>query len=895
VGEVVRLLESAPAATAEEGPPQGVDSWVRPFTVELVLCERSATVRDPAVGGGVWRTFVPPGHPLAAALPQLLRDLPSTGGVLVGLPPDPGEEHVPLLLEAAHAALACRRPAQFVLVQRGAGAASLARTLQLEATDLGVCVIDVPDHPRASEWIAAEARAVKGYREAHYDEAGRRYEPVLRLLDQNGDQVPLDLGGVLLVTGGGKGITAECALALARSTGTKLAVFGRSDPAADRALAANLERMRAAGLTVRYIAVDIAGATAGAAVHEMEESLGPVTAILHGAGVNTPRLLATLDESAFRATLAPKLQGLRNLLNAVDPQRLRLLVAFGSVIARAGMPGEADYAVANEWLARAVDRWRADHPHCRCLTIEWSIWSGLGMGERLGRVDALMRQGITPIPPDEGVRVFQDLVSRELPGTSVIVTSRFGDSPALRLEDPGLPFARFLERPRVYYPRVELIADAELSTDSDPYLRDHVFQGTPLLPAVMGLEAMAQAAAALSGSSETPLFEDVHFSRPVNIPEGATVTVRIAALARSDGAIELALRSSETAFQVDHFRAVCRRPSPQVPAAASSGLISNPDLIAPASDLYGSLLFQNGRFRRLRGYRRLHATECIAEIAPPVTGDWFARYLPSTLWLGDPGARDALIHSVQACIPHCTILPTGVERIAFGRATAPGPRFVHARERSANGPLFVYDLDVTDAAGELVERWEGLQLRVVNAAVPALPWAAALLGPYLERRVGEFVTNSELSIAVGQNADFPAGVRKRPDGKPEANGHHVSRSHVGDLGLVVASTRAIGCDVEPVLARSPAVWRDLLGAERFSLAELIARESGEDSHAAATRVWCAMESLKKAGGVDGRPILFSEARPEGWIHLTAGSASIATLVTAVRDTPGPVAFALSIE
>jgi len=88
---------------------------------------------------------------------------------------------------------------------------------------------------------------------------------------------------------------------------------------------------------------------------------------------------------------------------------------------------------------------------------------------------------------------------------------------------------------------------------------------------------------------------------------------------------------------------------------------------------------------------------------------------------------------------------------------------------------------------------------------------------------------------------------------------------------------------------------DLLGEERFALAEVIARESGDDSQAAATRVWCAVESLKKAGSLDGRPILFSEVRPEGWIHLTAGSATIATLVTIVRDTPGPVAFAFSIE
>ncbi len=82
-------------------------------------------------------------------------------------------------------------------------------------------------------------------------------------------------------------------------------------------------------------------------------------------------------------------------------------MAFGSIIARTGLEGEADYAVANEWMARDVERWGADHPHCRCLTIDWSVWSGIGMGRRLGRIEELMRQGITPITPEEGVRVLK--------------------------------------------------------------------------------------------------------------------------------------------------------------------------------------------------------------------------------------------------------------------------------------------------------------------------------------------------------------------------------------------------------------------------------------------------------------------------------------------------------
>src|SRR6202158_3942695 len=89
--------------------------------------------------------------------------------------------------------------------------------------------------------------------------------------------------------------------------------------------------------------------------------------------------------------------------------------------------------------------------------------------------------------------------------------------------------------------------------------------------------------------------------------------------------------------------------------------------IDPPRDLYGGILFQEGRFRRLGGYRRLRATECLAEIAPDATAAWSARSLPAALLLGDPAARDAAIHGIQACIPHAQLLPIGVERILAGR------------------------------------------------------------------------------------------------------------------------------------------------------------------------------------------------------------------------------------
>ncbi|HEY3579875.1 MAG TPA: SDR family NAD(P)-dependent oxidoreductase, partial [Pyrinomonadaceae bacterium] len=382
---------------------------------------------------GDWRVFAPPDHPLHAPVHRSFALSRVGRGVVVLLPPEPNESHVGLLLDGAHAALKGGDDFRFVMVQHsghedgsryGAGAASFARTLHLEANNLNTCVIDVPfEHPDAATWIVAEALAARGYTEARYTAEGKRYEPVLRPLEleplesfepleslesiesigpqapeANACELPLTANDVLVVTGGARGITAECALRLARDSGARLAIFGLSQPTVDDdEIVSNLARMKAAGINFRYYSVDVTDADATrAAVCEVEKDLGPVTAILHGAARNVPCLIENLDAEAFSETLAPKIRGAQNLLAAIDADRLRLFVTFSSIIARTGLPGEAHYGLANQWLTRLTEQWQTAHPHCRCLAIEWSVWSGVGMGARLGTVDELARQGITP-------------------------------------------------------------------------------------------------------------------------------------------------------------------------------------------------------------------------------------------------------------------------------------------------------------------------------------------------------------------------------------------------------------------------------------------------------------------------------------------------------------------
>ena len=873
LADLARALDDL-AATALPGDgeaqavPDGIGPWVRAFSVELVEAERPSAAAGTA---GEWHVFAAAGHPLSERLAEALRSGGAGDGVLLCLQADCGPEHVGLMLSAARKAMAHPGPCRFVVVQDQRGAGGLAKTLHLEAPAVPVTVVTVPlsamlGEQRATDLtaaIAADAAATAGFSEVSYDESGVRRVPLLRAVaDLAVDgELPIGPGDVLLVSGGGKGITAECALALGRQTGAAVAILGRSDPAADAELAANLGRLEVAGVRYRYVRADVTSAAeVAAAIGEASADLGAVTAILHGAGRNEPAALTSLDDDAFRRTLAPKIGGLEAILAAVDPAALKLLVTFGSIIGRAGLRGQADYATANDWLTDMTTQFARSHPRCRCVALEWSVWAGAGMGERLGVLESLTREGISPIPVDDGIEMLlQILASPQLP-PALVVMGRSGGLPTISLEPRDLPLARFIDRASVHYPGIELVADTELSADSDPYLADHLLDGDLLFPAVLGMEAMAQAGAVLAGTAPAgtapagtpgraalvaaqrgPVFDNMEFLRPIVVPPDGTTTIRVAALRRGD-AVDVAIRSSDTSFRADHFRATLRYGEDQSPSAerAVPTPSSAPLALDPATDLYGGIFFQGKRFQRVTGYRRLSATSCVADISALPGDGWFAAYLPAELQLGDPGARDAFMHAIQCCVPDATLLPAGVERLYAARLEAAGEQVtLHAAERPRDGDTYTYDLDVRDSKGRLVERWEGLRLQAVRKTGGSGPWVPVLLGPYLERQAAPFLhrpvrcaiepdpavtsqnavpRRKQTSAAVSGMLARPVTVLHRGDGKPELPGEglSVSASHGAGVTLAVGGTGRVGCDVEVVRERTVDDWQALLGAGLFS-------------------------------------------------------------------------------
>ena len=394
------------------------------------------------------------------------------------------------------------------------------------------------------------------------------------------------------------------------------------------------------------------------------------------------------------------------------------------------------------------------------------------------------------------------------------------------------------------------------------------------------------------------------------------------------------IQSAETGFAAEHFRATLRYPADTSvpdgpPDQVGDALPMVP--LEPAKELYGDTLFQGERFQRLRRYHRAAARDVDADLAvEPVS--WFAGYLTGQLLLGDPGVRDALMHGNQVCVPDATLLPAGVERIypAGARAVeeAGGGELRYcATERSHDGDTYTYDIVLRTRSGETIERWEGLRLQAVRKKDGSGPWVASLVGPYLERTVGDLI-GAEVAVAVqpmdkpesdvdddgdepqagyiarrrehtavvaGHALGEPADVHYRPDGRPEIDGGRaISAAHGAGLTLCVSAAGPVGCDLEPVTERAPDEWQGLLGPHA-ELAQQTATATGEGPDTAATRVWSAIECLQKADASPRGPVTLLPVERDGWTVFGSGDLQIAVLATTVRDYPDPIVFAVLSE
>ena len=258
---------------------------------------------------------------------------------------------------------------------------------------------------------------------------------------------------VWFVPGGARGVTAACVSELARrQPGSTFVLAGRSgiapwpeglQPTSDmkllrsalissakargekpalpdidrqaRALLAGqeirhtLDAIAAAGARAVYLQVDMSDRDSLlASVSQITSQYGPISGLVHGAGVLADGLALKKTRDDVEYVFGPKVEGLANLLVAIDLSQLRHVGLFSSASAVFGNTGQSDYAMANAWLGAVARKLAAQLPDATVKSFCWGPWDG-------GMVDATLAshfatRGISLIGLQDGARIFADQI-----------------------------------------------------------------------------------------------------------------------------------------------------------------------------------------------------------------------------------------------------------------------------------------------------------------------------------------------------------------------------------------------------------------------------------------------------------------------------------------------------
>ncbi|MGE4632332.1 MAG: SDR family NAD(P)-dependent oxidoreductase [Planctomycetota bacterium] len=347
--------------------------------------------------------------------------------------------------------------------------------------------------------------------------------------------------GLVVVTGGARGITATCIDELARKYRPNLLLLGRTpEPENEpewsrhlpddrlehhlfdhhgqdftptqireqaqtirnsREIGARMEALEALGASVVYRSVDVRDRESlEKAIEEARTVNGPVRGIIHGAGVLADGWITEKSDEQFQQVWSTKVDPARHLLSICRAEELEFIAFFSSMTARLGRKGQSDYAAANETLNRIAQIETTRRPGCRIRSIGWGPWDG-GMVHS-GLRDIFHQEGVDLIPLRLGARLFLETMETKGPPQCLIVATL--DPAKIALEQLGrLPRDRKLARTQPQRPvdgdrpatTGERGATIAISLDRMEPLRHHVLGSRAVVPAALLLEWCATAAA----------------------------------------------------------------------------------------------------------------------------------------------------------------------------------------------------------------------------------------------------------------------------------------------------------------------------------------------------------------------------------------------------------------
>jgi NAD(P)-dependent dehydrogenase (short-subunit alcohol dehydrogenase family) len=569
------------------------------------------------------------------------------------------------------------------------GLAALARTAGCEWPRASVKAIDCEqgdrDAQQIADTIATELLTGGTLLNVGLRADGRRDTLMIKHEPDEGGRLDdrlIGSGSVIVMTGGARGVTAVAALALAHAYRPHLVLIGRTALTAEppelcgaideralkhaiiaeavrrsgrapspadvqaqatrvlvgREIRRTLAALAGLGCRARYVAVDVRDAGAlGLALDQVRADWGPITGLVHGAGVLADGLIADKSDEAFDRVFDTKVDGLRALLSATADDPVRFVALFGSVVAQFGNAGQCDYAMANEVMFQVAAAETARVPGRRVIAIGWGPWE---VGMVTPSLATYFRdRGVRLISTDQGGPAFVRALDSAWPKGRLLITAG----------DDGRPSDANGQR----------CAELEVSLVSHPQLADHRIRGVAVVPMAMALDWLVAAARDRVPGHRPVGLRALRVVRKISLEHDELRALTIVATAQ-DGTPVLGICREDGAF---FYRALLED-------AADGDLAdwrSPPRHGSPVHDPYQNpTLFHGPMFRALRSVESVSEEGATGVVAGVRAANWPGRY-PHT----DPLAVDAAIQLAVLWAERvlgAASLPMGADRIRVHRA-----------------------------------------------------------------------------------------------------------------------------------------------------------------------------------------------------------------------------------
>lgn len=284
------------------------------------------------------------------------------------------------------------------------------------------------------------------------------------------NRCPLQEQDVLLVSGGGRGVTSSCIMELAKKVKCTFVLLGRMEildehrddeetvkitelkemknlfarrfkaqghkggfaaiekkaraVLSQREILETLEKIRATGNPAFYYSCDVNDRDGmHQTVEKIQQEVGKITGVVHGAGIVSDSKIWNKDMKSFQRVFDTKYKGLNNIMDNVDKDELKLLVMFSSLSGYFGNDGQIDYVSGNEYMDKFAYYMRNRYPNCRATAINWGAWNGGMMYIDQLYIETLEEKGYILIPLIVGANYFVNDFLMGLPSTQILINN----------------------------------------------------------------------------------------------------------------------------------------------------------------------------------------------------------------------------------------------------------------------------------------------------------------------------------------------------------------------------------------------------------------------------------------------------------------------------------------